>query len=67
MKERLTYWKCNHCHGTGKLIVGFGDGARTASCDHCDGTGNGLVDGPTERHKRRVAEIETKNFDLTHS
>lgn len=57
--ERLTYWKCSECHGTGKVICGY-DHDRIDPCSRCDATGNAMVDGETERHKRRIAEIERR-------
>ena len=62
MRERITYWKCPKCFGTGKCVQGFEPNARTYDCEACDGTGNGMVDGATERHKRRVAKIERRQL-----
>jgi DnaJ-class molecular chaperone len=61
MRERITYWKCSHCHGTGRTIWGHGDTARAETCFYCDGTGNAFVDGATECHKRRLEEIDTRD------
>lgn len=59
--ERITYWKCSTCYGTGKVIRGRIGSPRAEPCEKCDGTGNALVDGATERHKRRIAEIEQRS------
>lgn len=52
MKNRLTYWKCPKCHGTGERIVVPG---HVEHCSDCAGTGNALVDGKARAH---AAEIE---------
>lgn len=54
--ERLTWWKCPKCHGTGRVIAL----RRVEPCFHCDGTGNALIDGRARDHARRVAEIEAQ-------
>jgi len=59
MTERITYWKCPDCHGTGKRIVGYDSVER---CFRCDGTGNAFVDGRARAHARRVAEIEQRDW-----
>ena len=55
--ERISYWKCSHCLGTGRVI--YGGDAGPHDCSECDGTGNALIDGATERHKRALAEIDS--------
>lgn len=54
MNDRLTYWKCPKCHGTGKTIPIPG---RVEDCFDCDGTGNALVDGKARAHEREVNDI----------
>ena len=53
--ERIRYWKCSDCHGTGRAehIPG-----RVTTCERCDGTGNALVDGEAAAHRRRLIEID---------
>lgn len=50
-----TFWKCRHCHGTGKIIFAH---VHVEQCEKCDGTGNAFVDGEAEQHKRRIKDIE---------
>lgn len=57
MTERLTYWKCPDCHGAG-LVFRPWYAETPEQCFKCDGTGNALVDGETERHKRRLADFD---------
>lgn len=52
MKDRLTYWKCHHCHGIGKISPRWSD--HVDDCRSCDGTGNALVDGEDERARREA-------------
>lgn len=55
--EYLTYWKCQKCHGTGRVFEPwYADEPK--ECLRCDGTGNALVDGETERHKRRLFDFD---------
>lgn len=54
MADRLTYWKCPRCYGTGQAIPIPG---HVETCSECDGTGNALVDGAARAHSRQVAEI----------
>lgn len=61
-KDRITFWKCPKCHGTGKVITGRIGPPRVKDCERCDGTGNAMVDGAAEAHKRRIAEIETRQL-----
>jgi len=56
MGERLTYWKCPKCLGTGRRFEHWM--SEPEPCFSCDGTGNALVSGETERHKRRLAEFD---------
>lgn len=56
MSDRLTYWKCPHCHGTGRVFEAYM--REPLDCLECDGTGNSCTDGKTERHKRRLAEFD---------
>lgn len=58
MTERITYWKCPRCFGTGRLIHGYGDSKRAYECKDCDGTGNSMIDGATERYKRELAQMD---------
>lgn len=61
MMERLTYWKCPSCRGTGRVAYG----PTAIACFHCAGTGNALVDGREAAHRRRLTEIErSKNRAL---
>lgn len=57
--ERITYWKCRHCHGTGQVIRGCSEWRRAFKCDECDGTGNALVDGAAEQHRRDLSELRS--------
>lgn len=57
MSERLIFWKCRHCYGTGEIIVGSRAPA-VHRCPHCSGTGNALVDGHAEAHRRRLRQIK---------
>jgi len=52
-----TYWKCPHCHGTGKVIGGY-HFKTIEPCVDCDGSGNAFVDGRAAAYRRRLAEIE---------
>lgn len=54
----LTYWKCRHCHGTGKLAPHWSDHIET--CRDCDGTGNALVDGAAAAHRREIERREAQ-------
>lgn len=54
--ERITYWRCPDCCGTGKLVAGNS----VTDCYKCDGTGNGMVDGEKAAHQRRIDEIEKR-------
>lgn len=56
MHERLTYWKCPKCHGTGRVIYG----PNAEKCFECDGTGNAMIDGVEQAHRRRLAEIDAR-------
>lgn len=53
MAERLTYWRCLECHGTGRRVSGGYD----FHCDACDGTGNALVNGKARAHHRAMERI----------
>lgn len=60
--ERLTYWKCPKCFGTGRVIVNDHKAVPHAkSCVDCDGSGNALVDGQANEHLRRLSEIDARN------
>lgn len=59
MSERINYWQCSACHGTGEVLLGFYCDEILA-CDRCDGTGNAMVDGAKRRHERRLEEIRLK-------
>lgn len=56
MNERLTYWECRECFGTGRVIVA----SNAYTCFACDGSGNALVSGAKHRHVQRLAEIDRK-------
>lgn len=56
MRERLTYWKCTYCHGTGYTLLGPIGVQHAEPCFSCDGTGNAMVDGAAASHARQVAE-----------
>ena len=61
MSDRLTYWKCPKCHGTGHVFRPWYN-KQSGSCFACAGTGNALVDGETEQHKQRLADEATANL-----
>lgn len=51
MTDKITYWKCGDCDGTGKRISGpyiVGD------CPRCNGSGNALR--PGKSWKERTVE-----------
>jgi hypothetical protein len=56
MTERITYWRCRHCFGTGMVFEPYLKAPIT--CFRCDGSGNALIDGAAEQHKRRLAEFD---------
>lgn len=55
MSERLTYWKCAECQGTGRAFYPW-YAEQSSECFKCGGTGNALINGETERHKRRLRD-----------
>jgi DnaJ-class molecular chaperone len=55
------WWKCRHCHGTGRVFEPW-YAQESNACSTCDGTGNAVVDGEAERHRRRVHEETIKQF-----
>ena len=60
MEGRLTYWKCNVCHGTGRKFEHWMD--RSEICFKCDGTGNALVDGEERRLRRKLEEEQERDI-----
>lgn len=58
-REYLTYWKCRHCFGSGKIIIC----GRVSPCGACDGTGNAMVDGEAADHARRIAAVEAEALE----
>jgi len=57
VSDRITFWKCSECHGTGRVFVCV----IAKECYKCDGTGNALIDGAEERHKRRLSEFDRRS------
>ena len=55
MNDRISYWKCPKCHGTGRVFSPWY--AKTSQeCFDCAGSGNAFVSGEEERHRRRLAD-----------
>ena len=57
MSERIHFWRCSHCFGTGLVFEPYMQGP--LQCLKCDGTGKAMVDGEAERHKRRIQEWDS--------
>jgi hypothetical protein len=60
MSERITFWRCGHCLGTGRIFAVYAIAPEV--CAKCAGTGNALVDGEAERHRQRLSEFDSESL-----